>query len=336
MVGASVFGNILVLVVIYKSKELRHSQYTYKSSIAISDIIWGSILSYSFISELVRTLLKNSFAVVTLDYSQQMKESIDNVTNYYYGVQILTFLPNRLPNSPDLFNPFNFVLSAALLVSILTLVFAALDRYFALAYPLKYRSYNTSKYAKIVTVAIWVSCIIFFGYSLIHHLTSSPFRYLVTNLYLQPLAPSFENDNLFMKFFSNVLFVIFISLWLVTILTITSLYKNYKRSKKLNRSISNRVALEKQMSFILLAMVIAFTVCLTLTLFGHICYHFCPLHLYQKIGTKVTLISLSLLATNSIWNFVIYNVMNRKFRAALIKLFKRKQLQTSINTVSTT
>ena len=41
----SVFGNLIILIVIYKSKQLRHSQYVYNFSIAISDIIWGFSIS---------------------------------------------------------------------------------------------------------------------------------------------------------------------------------------------------------------------------------------------------------------------------------------------------
>ena len=36
----SIIGNILIIVVIKKTKEFVHSQYVYKKSIAISDIIW--------------------------------------------------------------------------------------------------------------------------------------------------------------------------------------------------------------------------------------------------------------------------------------------------------
>ena len=146
MIRTSVCGNILVVVAIVKSKELRHSQYIYKCSIALSDFIWGWYLSYLIISDLVTTILKISFGYfvsVTLNHSQQPKESIDNVTIYHYSVQFLAFLLKTLQN-----NSIDFlILSLALLVSILTLVFAAFDRYVALAYPLKYRSHNTSKYA---------------------------------------------------------------------------------------------------------------------------------------------------------------------------------------------
>ena len=70
IIGASLIGNLLVVVVIDKSKELRHSQFIYKSSIVFSDVVLGSCLSYLIISESVTTILKNSFAAVTLNHSQ--------------------------------------------------------------------------------------------------------------------------------------------------------------------------------------------------------------------------------------------------------------------------
>ena len=39
----STVGNILIIVVIRKTKEFRKSQYVFKTSIAVSDIVWAFI-----------------------------------------------------------------------------------------------------------------------------------------------------------------------------------------------------------------------------------------------------------------------------------------------------
>ena len=46
----SVVGNFVVLFVVYKSKQLRHSQYVYNYSIAISDIMWVFSICTFFIT----------------------------------------------------------------------------------------------------------------------------------------------------------------------------------------------------------------------------------------------------------------------------------------------
>ena len=52
----SVVGNFIVFFVLYKSKQLRHSQYVYNCSIAISDIVWGFTVSFYFFTFFVRLL----------------------------------------------------------------------------------------------------------------------------------------------------------------------------------------------------------------------------------------------------------------------------------------
>ena len=40
----SIIGNVLIVVVIWKTREFRQSQYVLKSSIAVSDFIWAVVL----------------------------------------------------------------------------------------------------------------------------------------------------------------------------------------------------------------------------------------------------------------------------------------------------
>ena len=319
MVGASVIGNILVLVVIYKTKVFRQSQYIYKSSIAVSDIVWGSIISVSFFSDFVLVLLRSSFAFVELNSSKTSTKSVNNETIYIYDLQFLATAVKDSKNHIEQFKYFNFTLSATFLISILALMFAAFDRFVALSYPLKYKGYNTLKYAKIVTVLTWVQC-----FFLIVSLTFiyKP-QFITTTIFLQPPFLQGIEEDWIMKQFSIHLISTFFSIWLIIVATILSIYINSKKSKQLNQSNSNRKHLEKQMYFILLVMVIATTICFSPTLFNHVCYHACSNSFYSKSLVKIFPVSTYLLATNSIWNFVIYNVMNKKFRTALMKLFKK-------------
>ena len=317
----SVFGNFLVLVVIRKCKELRHSQYIYKASIAVSDIFWGSIVSFQSIHDCVRLFSEDYYALYERNYRNVSTAEVNNVTVTNFNVDVLTIVPrSKTEYKVGARFMFNFVLSATFLVSLVTLNFAAFDRFIALAYPFKYKRRNTLKYAKVVSVVVWVACLALFGASFKE---SSLDSFETTNYFLQPVLRN-EGEGVFVKIFSILLFVIFLSLWLLTILTIKSLYNHLKVSKNLNKSNADNLAKEKQMSVILLVMVVVFTVCLSLTLFSHVCNYVCEESYYHLTQFKILYPSMSLLATNSIWNFVIYNVMNKNFRTALMSLFRKK------------
>ena len=90
LVGSiSVAGNFVGLFVVYKSKQLRHSQYVYKCSIAISDIICGfsicALFLHSFLGFLcakqVRVLGKHNFI------KPEVTKEKTNITTYTYEIQ---------------------------------------------------------------------------------------------------------------------------------------------------------------------------------------------------------------------------------------------------------
>ena len=143
--------------------------------------------------------------------------------------------------------------------------------------------------------------------------------------------PSYEHESYFgqspnQDFATVLVFVLFSLLWLFTVLTLVSLYKTYKRSLLLNRSVKAKIAPEKQMSIVLVAMVIAFTFSLFPTLVNHILtYSNKQNGLKRKKGAIIhTVVALAFLFTNPVWNILIHNVLNKQFRVALKALFKSK------------
>ena len=86
----SVVGNFIVLIVVYKSKQLRHSQYVYKCSIAISDIIWGFSISVSYIQSYFEFLNSNAvdlFYIYDDLIIPELVEGKNNIGLYYYEFQ---------------------------------------------------------------------------------------------------------------------------------------------------------------------------------------------------------------------------------------------------------
>ena len=146
---------------------------------------------------------------------------------------------------------------------------------------------------------------------------------IVKNMLLQP-SPC-ENPN---QIFECVfLFALLTLLWILTILTLKNLYKSSQKSLNLNRVIRTKFSAEKQMSLVLILMVVAFTISLSPTLYVHILYYVYKLNFVdcyygqQDIFLDVN-ISKYFLSTNSIWNILVYNVVNKKFRLAFKALFE--------------
>ena len=324
----SVLGNILVIFIIRKSKELRHSQYVYKSSIAVADIIWGFTISYVFLHQCFFIFRKdidtNKFFKFNIKTSYSKKSDL---IIYHYKTNI-SYLELTSYNYGSIFFAIMlifvyFVMPITIFVSIITLVFSTVDRYCALTFPFIYKSKNTRRLAKIISTLIWVT--ITFLYILFIRFVSrtelySPFH----NFILQPCLRC-TTESKMQKFNMIVIFVSFFLLWVLTILTLVSLRKNYEKSKTLNRRAQEAFAAEKQMSVILIVMVFAFTFSLLPTMYNYIYSTFFKSNLdYMFFGrhTLSNFIYASFLATNSIWNVIIYNVFNKNFRVAFMKLFK--------------
>ena len=323
----SVVGNFIVLLVVYKSKQLRHSQYVYNCSIAVSDIIWGFTTSYFFIYSFLKLLeldpisleegnLLNYFLIEYYKHPEVYKDE-NNITSFKYELDYVElsidfFLENKYINF------FLFVLTpVTLLVSFISLLFSSIDRYVALTFPFKYKQINSIKIAKIVSVIVWIFS------ATVNTATLFVYNWKYgTNwpLLFQPIS-EYNIGSLNQRITAAILFILFSLLWTVTFLTLYSLYKSYKMSSSLNKNTRKNVSLEKQMSLILIVMVVAFTFSLFPTIYFNASFYLYNdyVFFYASIVLKKFIISVAFLATNSIWNFVIYNILNKKFRSALIK-----------------
>ena len=324
----SVVGNIIVLFVVYKSKQLRHSQYIYKCSIAISDVIWGFSISTLLTSISLRYMNLKRVGLLEKKYIAKSPEvTIDknNFTTYRYEIQeALFYLDNFNKNDRKWFLTFiyyviQYVTPITLFVSFISLVFASIDRFVALAFPIRYKQVNSVKIAKIVSVFVWLLSGVIHTVTILLCFESSG----TPSILFQPIYYSFSEFpeySLHQNITAAVLLILFSMLWVLTCLTLYILYKSYKRSLTLNRIALRGFPLEKQMSLVLIFMVLGFTLSLFPTIYSHIYLY---LHYKEFKGNifnpKTLLISVAFLTTNSIWNFLIYNILNKKFRSALIK-----------------
>ena len=310
----SVIGNFIVLFVVYKSKQLRHSQYVYNCSIAVSDIIWGFTISIFFIFFFVNLLdfdpnklkamngfLKKINATNDKNNKTTFKYQLDNVKLY-----TRFFLDFKSFNAIML-----YLTPITLLVSFISLLFSSIDRYVALTFPLKYKQLNSIKIAKIVSVVIWLLSAIVNTVSMFSSVNTAKMSFLFQSFKQRwyHIKTNISNRDIT----ATILFILFSLLWIFTFMTLFSLYKSYKRSSSLKRNTKKGVSLEKQMSLILIIMVVAFTFSLFPTIYLNIRFY-----LYNEgptaiLDSKPFFVSVAFLATNSVWNFLIYNILNKNF-----------------------
>ena len=312
----SFIGNILIIVVIGKTKHFRQSQYVFKTSIAVSDVIWAVLLCI----DSAKLIHRYVFTTHELHCLPILSDKIS-----YEGYEAKNFdcLPIFLPSIFDgivsIFITF-FLRKTSLMVSLISLVFAAADRYFAIAFPLKFKKTNTVKIAKVLSIIIWILSL----FITIITVFTSMFNQAIKpiNSFLQP--SDCKNPNHIFE--SGLLFLLFGLLWIFTLLTLKSLHKSYKGSLKLNRVVRTKFLAEKQMSLVLIFMVVAFTFSLSTTMYHHIRYYVLELYNVECYNSETKLnLSLYFLSTNSIWNILIYNLINKKFRLALKALFKKQR-----------
>ena len=333
----SVVGNFVVLFVVYKSKQLRHSQYVYKCSIAVSDIIWGFSMSYCFLFFCIRLLGFDSVHLLERNgFKNKIKVNTaeNNITTFKYQLEHVKLMTLSIYKYISLFNNYVmyvllFLTPVTILVSFISLLFASIDRYVALTFPFKYKQLNTIKIAKMVSIFVWSLSAIVNTVTLILSLRSHYW-----SIFLQPvvLGPPDGNYSSNQNTTAIILYILFSLLWIFTFLTLFSMYKSFKRSSSLNKNTKKRVSLEKRMSLILIFMVVAFTFSLFPTIYFNVHLYLAPeLKSANRKSPNDTFldensffVSVAFLTTNSVWNFVIYNILNKKFREAVIKVcFKR-------------
>ena len=322
----SVVGNTLIIYVIRKSKELRHSQYVYKCSIAVADIIWGFSISYLILEYGFFLFSDNIRFSQVLNYNLTVSyENESNTTVYDYEIDSMKVKLISFYRTSVFFNMLVFKLACmplTIFVSIFSLVFLAADRFVALTFPLRYKKTKTRKLAKIVSVLIWVTLI--FVYTTLNYI----YIFVLNNLEKGPILGPCLNctfENAIQKLQEVLIFITYFLLLFFTTLTLVSLKRNYKRSKKLNRRAKKALSAEKQMAIVLVVMVCAFSFSLLPTLGSYVYFHFLKMNhddisdYYNPVQYQICT---AFLATNSFWNIIIYNVFNKKFRESSVKLFK--------------
>ena len=137
----TLLGNCLLVAVVHRNKLLNHSQYVFKCSIALSDVVLGVLGSVAQINLFHhRFLLKSEkeFVVSSVDRKVGFNGT---VTSYSITGVVNPEPPIVSERSLDM------VLLYSVVVSFNVMIFSSVDRYFALAFPFKYRASSSVKNA---------------------------------------------------------------------------------------------------------------------------------------------------------------------------------------------
>ena len=155
----SVIGNFIVLFVIYKSKQLRHSQYVYNFSIAVSDIFWGFSISVFFLTFFIKLLNFNPINLKQMNDALNRVETIkevNNITTFKYQLDHVRLYTDFSGYSEYFFVCLLYITPITLFVSFISLLFASIDRYVALTFPFRYKQLNSINIAKTASILNWL------------------------------------------------------------------------------------------------------------------------------------------------------------------------------------
>ena len=130
----SVVGNLTVILVVYKSKQLRHSQYVYNCSIAVSDIIWGFTISIYFLIFFVELLNFDPCYLTDMNIflnKVEITKEKNNITVYKYQLDYVRLYLKFFEKLMDKYFSvvLRFITQITLSVSFISLLFASIDRY---------------------------------------------------------------------------------------------------------------------------------------------------------------------------------------------------------------
>ncbi|XP_078482101.1 LOW QUALITY PROTEIN: uncharacterized protein LOC100181847 [Ciona intestinalis] len=313
-------GNILILAVIWRTPVLHHSQSVYKFSIALSDFLIGAIVfpaSANSILMLVKTpyMLGDEqtvfgYSVVDGSLSSVQGRGIRNQFTGIFSISYLSF--------------WAFFTTVGIAVSVYTLTVAGVDRLIAVYRPLRYRKDRAKMFAKRICVVIWMVTILCGSLPL--YVPS--LRY---SLIASFLVSSAGTGALILYIIAFALPVV--AMWIISVATFQMTRKHAKASSHLtadsktkSRSIETRLArtLSIMVGVFTLNLVPAAIVTIATFLTVSVYYNL-PEYL-DVSGASVFIafefFSFMILASNSLWNFFIYNARNAEFKAALKKQCK--------------
>jgi len=322
MAVVTTVANVLVLIVISTTKDLYNSQSIYKLSLAAADLLVGIVVFPTYIYNVAQfffhPLTTSKMRIVT-----GYKEINGTFTEMHKTVSISIDILQNLKEDvfPNSYINFVGVMTAlSIFVSVVTLVAASFDRFFAVYKPFSYNKNKACRNAKVACVVSWLLAGLV---STLPVAFPSALSYSIHLLFFTRFAES--NEDLF-RWYEVLLLIPLILMWLVNIAIYVIIKKHTKNLQRNHPSISQRAnnEVDKRLAITLCIIVGFFTFStlplLLITIFTNRNVHLETANKHEVVHIKFA--SIFLLLSNSFYNFFVYNARNNDFRNALKQTLK--------------
>ena len=210
--------SLLVILVITRNTKLKNSQSCYKVSMALSDIIVAVIILPSTIYNMWYYVYNSEYSVVNQDQINERYRFMKKSSSTY-----LKF--------------FTALIYCTALISVYSIVFAAIDRLIVIIYPLFYRSHNMIKISKYICIFIWMFVFSLMFYKMFYTFSDNCLYYYLASI------PSTCMDDIFSFVIGLIIFGTFLLLFL-SILTVFLLRKNNLKTKIIRSNARQKKSLQ--------------------------------------------------------------------------------------------
>ena len=310
--------NIMILVVFLTNKKLQNSQAIYKISLAFSDLLIGVIV---FPSMIVNALMPDVGRIKLSSTPNSMSNGSDTFINQT-SIEKVRSSPGRFCWEFCNFyvNAIGFFTLLSTGVSLCTLVAAALDRFMAVIKPMKYKRPAAIYNAKKVVVVTWIVVAV---------LSSLPLYIKGFHFSVEYSSIVVPGGNVGKAAFRVIFCALLVIMWITTIAIIKVHQNHQNKTRHLLTSVNSirkAAADTRNMIIILGIMVGVFSLSLLpITLFIFLYFQSVPTNPEEKFQyflqdsitfTSTEVIVLTLLFSNSLWNFFIYSARDEAFRKA--------------------
>ena len=309
-----------IVVILFNTPSLNHSQSYFKISIALSDLLVAVLVIPSIINNLFidayEPLTQQSVNITAAGANASYIERSASVTLAYQ-------------------NTFGACFFTSSIVSIYTLLFAATDRFMAIFKPLGYRKFDMKKYSKRACALVWMFAI---AMAILPMVLSSP------NLYYGSRfgVISAVNGSLSPIYYAVLTVLPLPIMWAITVATYVKTAQHMRVSRSISSSVATRRGVKVPSTELTLARTLGIMV-------GSFTMSLLPAAVMIAVGSLTPGVNIReprsldpaafsrvyageffayvCFMFNTVWNFFIYNARNAQFRAASRRLRKRLLLR---------
>ena len=310
--------NAIILIVVFFSKKLQNVQGIYRLSLAFADILVGLIVFPTFINTLYGHFIE-SYNVIMITNSS--KYSINNGSAMPFEVVTIKGQLHAFRSlSRQYFNAVGFFTVLSLFVSVYSLVAASFDRFMAIYRPLKYNELKSIFAAKVATVTIWFSGMMFgilplFIFNLRYQLVAS-------------IMISSSGSNA-LVLYGTVLFLPLVIMWVLIIATFVAARSTISRNHDKQKKLEEQMQLARTLGIMIGTFTFSLLPAIIIILLPHFLSNISlnrPSDLdlsAANLLTSLEMVAVIILTSNSLWNCFIYSTRDKKFRHACKQLFVR-------------